>query len=408
MFTTSLLSSFARREDGNAAMILALSLFPIIVMMGFAFDIQRAQTVKLHVQTAADAAALAGAREYYDGSDNAANVARDYFLAAMSTVSHGATCEEPSVTTNDAQVSVTLEASCSIETTVGGLVGREKITLGTASSASSKQTKLDLALMLDVSGSMSGQKLTDLKEAADNAVDILLAGATSQTKIAITPYATSVNLGDFAEAAVGADSFDATRDNPTCVTERPGADKTTDAGPEEGSYVGYETTTKEGSRNITCPTADFLPLTNNSDDLKAKIASLSAGGWTAGQLGVAWSWYAISPDWNDIWPAESAARPYEDSDTIKAVVLMTDGSFNTTYDTDQGNSVNQSKVLCSAMRDQGVIVYSVAFQAPPGGQAVLADCATSEDHYFEPEDGDALIAVYGEIAASLSNLRLTN
>ena len=74
----------------------------------------------------------------------------------------------------------------------------------------------------------------------------------------------------------------------------------------------------------------------------------------------------------------------------------------------QGNSVNQSKVLCDEMKDNGVQVYSVAFQAPASGQAVLEFCASSEDHYFEPEDGDELIATYERIAATLSNLRLTN
>ena len=87
---------------------------------------------------------------------------------------------------------------------------------------------------------------------------------------------------------------------------------------------------------------------------------------------------------------------------------MTDGSFNTTYDDEQGNSVNQSKVLCQEMRDTGVIVYSVAFKAPPAGKSVLQNCASSEDHYFEPESGDELIAVYEQIATTLTNLRLVN
>lgn len=87
---------------------------------------------------------------------------------------------------------------------------------------------------------------------------------------------------------------------------------------------------------------------------------------------------------------------------------MTDGSFNTTYDSKQGNSVNQPKVLCREMRKAGVQIYSVAFKAPASGQAVLKNCASSEAHYFEPENGDELIAVYEEIATSLSNLRLSN
>lgn len=407
MMTRSLSLSFARRDDGAVAMILALALIPIMLVAGFAMDMQRAQTLKIHVQAAADSAALAGAREFYDGSTNAKLVAESYFIQSMSTAAHGAQCDAPTVTTDDASAGVTVVANCHIDTTFGGLMGKDQIDIGSSSSASSKQTRLDLALMLDVSGSMSGQKIKDLKTAANTAVDILLAGATNETKIAITPYSTSVNLGNLTEAAVGSAQFDPNRANSTCVTERPGKAKKTAEAPGPGTYVGYETVSKNGNKSIWCPSAEVTPLSSNAADLKAQIDSLTTGGWTAGQLGIAWSWYAIAPEWASFWPAAAEPRPYE-TDTIKAVILMTDGSFNTTFDKDQGNSVNQSKGLCKQMRDSGVRVYSVAFKAPPGGKAVLEACASSADHYFEPEDGEELIAVYGEIASSLSNLRLTN
>ena len=400
-------SDFARREDGTTAILFALALLPILVMFGFAIDIQRAQSAKVQMQAIADSAALAGARQFYEGDDTAEAVAKAYFENAIAGMPPGTSCASLSITTEDKYGSVTVTANCALGTTISGIIGQDKIDLNTSATARSKASKLDLALMLDVSGSMKGSKLKDLKTAAKNAVDILTIGAAGDTRIALAPYSTSVNLGSYTEAVVGTDAFDADRDHATCVTERPGIAKRTDEAPEDTKWVGYETESV-GGKNIWCPNAEVLPLTNNSGKLKSQINALKADGWTAGQLGIAWSWYAIAPEWNSIWPADSAPLKYDNPDVIKSVILMTDGAFNTTYDDKQGNSVNQSKVLCKEMRDAGVQIYSVAFKAPASGQAVLKNCASSPDHYFEPENGDELIAVYEEIATSLSNLRLSH
>lgn len=402
-----LASEYARQEKGATAIIYALAILPIIVMFGFAADFQRANTVKTHIQVSADAAALAAARQYYEDGSKAANVGEAYFNQSISSVSHDATCGEPVVSANEETGAITVKANCSVGTTIAGIIGSERISFETTAVANAKSSELDLALMLDVSGSMKGQKLKDLKTAAKNAVDILTSGSNSNTRIALAPYSTSVNLGSYTESVVGSDNFDEDRDHATCVTEREGKAKKTDEAPEDKKWVGYETESVNG-KDIWCPNAEVLPLTDKVGTLKTEIDALKANGWTAGQLGIAWSWYAIAPEWNDIWPTESTPLEYDDPDAIKSVILMTDGSFNTTYDDDQGNSVNQSKVLCKQMRDTGVQVYSVAFKAPKAGQKVLKDCASSEDHYFEPENGDELIAVYEEIATSLTNLRLTN
>ena len=407
MMTYIRTNEFARREDGATAIIFALALLPIIVMFGFAMDIQRAQSVKSQIQASADAAALAGARQYYEGSDSAEAVALAYFQNAIAAIPHGANCSAPAVETDDATGAVTVAANCSVDTTISGIIGSEKIALNTSATARSKASKLDLALMLDVSGSMKGAKLKDLKTAAKNAVDILTDGENNDTRIALAPYSTSVNLGSFTETVVGVDAYDEDRDHPNCVTERPGIAKKTDEAPEAKKWIGYEEKSTD-NKKVWCPASEVLPLTDNVLSLNSQIDGLKAQGRTAGQLGIAWSWYAIAPSWEDIWPEDSKPLSYDDPDVIKSVILMTDGKFNITYDDNQGNSVNQSKVLCKEMRDAGVQIYSVAFKAPAAGQAVLKNCASSPAHYFEPEDGDELIAVYEEIATSLSNLRLTN
>ena len=400
-------TDFARREDGTTAILFALALLPIIVVFGFAVDFQRAHSANLQIQATADAAALAGARQFYEGGDQAEAIAKAYFDTAIAHVPHGAACSDPVIAVDEVTGTVTVDANCSLQTTIAGIIGEDKIDLSTTATARAKSTKLDLALMLDVSGSMKGSKLKDLKTAAKSAVDILTAGSGGDTRIALAPYSTSVNLGAYTETVVGSDNYDEDRDHATCVTERPGIAKKTDEAPEDDKWIGYEEESTDG-KDISCPVSEFLPLTGNVPALKSEIDALKAKGRTAGQLGIAWSWYAIAPSWENIWPEDSKPLGYDDPDVIKSVILMTDGRFNITYDDDQGNSVNQSKVLCKEMREAGVQIYSVAFKAPASGQAVLQNCASSPDHYFEPENGDELISVYEEIATSLSDLRLSN
>ena len=96
---------------------------------------------------------------------------------------------------------------------------------------------------------------------------------------------------------------------------------------------------------------------------------------------------------------------------------MTDGEFNTSYlpgggfnSTDvnqQNSSPDQAKRLCTNMKSENVIVYSVAFQAPPAAETLLRDCATSSSHYFPASSNAELFAAFRTISERLAALRLS-
>lgn len=150
-----------------------------------------------------------------------------------------------------------------------------------------------------------------------------------------------------------------------------------------------------------------MPLSDDPDALKRTIGGLSAGGGTAGHIGTAWANYLISPKWSGIWPGASAPVAYNDSKTIKAIVLMTDGEFNTWYVGANGSSDAQARKLCTEMKKDNVVVYSIGFMSPPAAQALLKNCASSADHYFNASNGNELRSAFIEIANNLNNLRLT-
>ncbi len=210
-----------------------------------------------------------------------------------------------------------------------------------------------------------------------------------------------------------------------CVSERTGTQAYTEASPST-ARVGRN----YAAGNNPCPQAEFLPLSSNKSTIKNLIADLQVTGSTAGQIGLAWGWYAVSPNFNGLWSGVAAA-PYDTEKTLKAVIMMTDGEFNTPYcggviardagsgsgsntdhivcDATQGDPFDQSAALCTAMKAQNVVVYTVGFSIAPGGNAarILSDCATSPQHAFLPASGGDLSEAFAAIGRDITNLRIS-
>ena len=171
-------------------------------------------------------------------------------------------------------------------------------------------------------------------------------------------------------------------------------------------------------------------MSSSKTDLKSLISSLSAGGSTAGQIGAAWGWYSVSPNFAAMW-GSSAPAAYNTRKTLKAVILMTDGEFNTPYssgviakdagsgsgnDSDHinqnatnGDSFTQSERLCAAMKAQGVIVYTVGFQVASEGNAadLMKTCATSPAYAYLPTSTSDLSEAFQAIGRDITRLRIS-
>ena len=212
-----------------------------------------------------------------------------------------------------------------------------------------------------------------------------------------------------------------------CVTERVGAEAYTEAAPTgASSWVGRHYPNISG----TCIADTIQPLSDNAATLKSQIDDFEVSGSTAGQIGIAWGWYMVSPNWNSLWPSNGAAA-YNSAETLKAVVIMTDGAFNTPYcsgvisrqagsgsgansakidcDATNGDPFAQSRALCAAMKAQGVIVYTVGFSITAGTDEaqVLADCASSPANVFLPASGGDLSEAFAAIGRDITRLRIS-
>ncbi len=406
-------TAFLKDTSANLTVTFAFLSVAAVMFVGSAMDYGRAVTAKNAISNTIDAAALAGARKLV--SDNGSNeevtatVADVISVNFLNAAAAGAELTSLNVTTLTDQGEVKVDANIRVPTTFTTIAGLSHIDVSLQSSASFLLNKdVELAMMMDLTGSMGGSRIADLKVAAKDLIDVLMPeGETSRNKVRIglVPYSQGVNAGSYAATATNGVSS-------SCATERAGLEAYTDA-----DYLGAPI----GNGSSNCPSSKVLPITEDRDVLISNINAFGTGGYTAGHTGIAWSWYMLSPSWSSLWPGESLVVPYGDEDTVKVAILMTDGAFNTVYNyvTSGGGSSyveeyqpSQSRArarsLCDAMKTADIKIYTVAFQvSSSSAKAVMQDCASEEKMYFDAQNGAELRGAFRMIAGKISDLRIS-
>ena len=247
--------------------------------------------------------------------------------------------------------------------------------------------------------------------------------------------------------------------SPNCVTERTTSDRYTDAAPgttstltDPVSYMYYSSYVADRWGNVTavddsdyCVQSPIVPLTDNKTALSDAVDDFNATGSTAGHIGLAWAWYLISPNFGYLFSDDDTVAPvnpattysgvaYRTARTIKAVVLMTDGEFNTAYcsgvissdigcSPDNDNSINQANSICDQIKASGgpdhntqlfTVGLGIGTAAVPGStanqnaQTFLSGCSTDPSKFFYLANTAAdLDDAFTSIAHSLSDLRLS-
>ena len=104
---------------------------------------------------------------------------------------------------------------------------------------------------------------------------------------------------------------------------------------------------------------------------------------------VAWNLYARALG------TSSSARSAAYDNAIAAMRTQTDTSVMD----------SQLQKICTLTKNQKTTVYGIAFEAPSGGQAQIAACASSPAHYFNAS-GLQIKTAFRAIASNISQLRL--
>lgn len=197
---------------GNVAMLFALSL-PVLVLISVGgVDLHRASTVRVNLQDALDAATLAAARSPYTEDVDLRRVGMASLRANLKAYPHVILREaDTNFTLNDDAV-VVASSKVDVKALVAniflppyGQFMDDYLPVGAHSEVNRSSKNLEVALVLDITGSMAGSRITAMKAAARDLVDLVVQDVQTPyyTRMSVVPYSIGVNLGPYANGARG-------------------------------------------------------------------------------------------------------------------------------------------------------------------------------------------------------------
>ena len=191
---------------GSVTIMTGLLAIPLIAMTGVAIDLARVWLAKSRLQMSLDAAVLVVAKSLSTGGTSAdglslfwANWGRTSGSSMVGFL--GATATTPVVhnpAPGGVAGSIQLTSSATVTPTLLNVMGIGPVTVSAASTAQTAAYGLELALVLDNTGSMAGSSITSLISASNQLLGILYGGSDTQPHlwVSVVPFAAAVNIGN--------------------------------------------------------------------------------------------------------------------------------------------------------------------------------------------------------------------
>ena len=413
MKQNSFISRFLKHEHGNVLMLTGLAIIIMFATGGAAIDFGRQQLVRMKLQQASDAAALAAASMPENASQQERfNAALRYYNLNYPPEYLGIARPAPNITIGN---SISVRANANIRSNFVRNVGvetleargRTVVNLNTTTT----QTDYDVILAMDNSGSMYEADVGNNGIAEVPASARVAARRIGHEACVRWATARGYNRGQINNYCVSPDSG-AYRPNDPHDFER--YDSDADYGMNGatrlnslrgaalnlvqnllGSSPGNRVAAITWSNELRASEA----LTNNRATIDQLLNNMVAFGGTNSSLGLQQS-----------LTYSAASRP----NAVRAVVLLTDGE-NTVPSRQAADAASLS--LCNQLKNSGVLVYTIAFGRVVTNDAVarsfLSNCATShpqgnEGRYFFPApDSASLQQAFAAITTSIRKIRIS-
>jgi hypothetical protein len=310
-------------------------------------------------------------------------------------------------------------------------------------------SNVEISLVLDVSSSMNGARITNLRQASISFINQVLADDyVAATTVSLIPFGGTVRLPvAFHSYLVNTTTYthpvngyvlpvpaDPSSWN-GCLEMAPSDVSSISLTP--GSLGLLPKFTVWHVPNPWCPSSSYAEtvfLTNDKAALISRLNNFSSSMLSDGtgtDVGTSWGVRALDPAWRGKLgaPSTAASRPADFGDTTsrKFLIVMTDGGITGQIRPKPGWSpptpehvggsgsttvysrtaaLTSFHALCDHAKDNGVVVYTIAFQVTnPSHQNEMRTCASSPGHFYNVEGLD-IDAAFSSIASQISALRL--
>jgi Flp pilus assembly protein TadG len=414
------LRAFRTARSGNVVFTFALATVPIIGFAGAAVDYSRANSAKAAMQAAVDSTALMLSKDAQTLTTAQLNQkATAYFNALFNRTDVSNIVITPAFTSPSAgDFRIDVIGTGKVATSFTKVFGQQTMNINVSSEVLWGIKKLELALALDNTGSMSSNsKMTELKKAVHTLLDTMKKAAKTpgDIKVAIIPFDTTVNIGtsyknepwfdiDSIDCNGWASGSGCNSSNWKSYWEGCVRDRTQ---PHDAQDTSPTTSDKKTLYPVyDCGTlTKVMPLSYDWTALNDKVDAMQPNGYTNVTIGLVWAWHALTTN----TPLTQAAAPSPDLD--KVIILLTDGdnteawnNSNNTKITSQTTIDGRTSAACTNIKAANIKIYTV--RVIDGNATLLKNCATNPTMYFDVQNASQLNSVFSAIAQNLANLRI--
>lgn len=373
------INRFRRDERGVMAIFTVYLLIGMLIITGLSIDLARHEQMRARLQDVTDRAILAGANlSGITGTETPAELeqmSKDVVIDYFKKLGMGAYIDPTKITVNaganGSSRSVHVTTAAIVPTMFLGLAGIDQLVAPVQATATEGASDIEIILVLDVSGSMQGNKgnssmlvrqnsgkIQQLRDAATNFVNTVLASdaAEGRVSIGIVPYSGQVRVPNalWNELTVAATPYPNAQCNTftaaqfeeesiSATTPLAGADAVRPMQAGFEIYFPYCPEAGAGQEMIL-PTNDrdaLILAINGITDSDGNYVSgerLQAGGNTSIDYGMKWGVALLDPAMQPIFtnltsgttpamPTLMNGRPYafDNPKVQKYIVLMSDG-----------------------------------------------------------------------------------
>jgi Flp pilus assembly protein TadG len=408
-------------RQGSAVTTFTVALIPVMAAIGAAVDFSHANSVKTAMQAALDSTGLFLSTNAAVQSPDQLQAAATNYFSALFNRPEVKNLRVAATYATDGSSKVVVTANVDVDTNFMGIMGIKQVPVSSSTTVTWGNTKLRVALALDVTGSMAANnKMNALKTATKQLLASLQNASTKpgDIQVSIVPFAKDVNIGTTKRDAAWLKWDDWEKVNGKWVATGVSPNRTYTWVPNDRSTWNgcvndrdqdYDTTTTTPvstdaktlfvpEQNNACP-AEMLPLGNDWAALGRLVDQLQPAGNTNQTIGLAWAWQTL------VQGAPLDGPPPPDKDTQQVIVLVTDGINTQNRFTNNETSIDlRTEKACSNVKNAGILMYTV--RVLEGNASLLKNCATRPDMYFSLTASGELVTTFNTIAINLTKLRV--